>query len=260
MLSEIRIGVLPDANNKELEKRYRPLLQYLSSETGMKFKLLIPESYQMLGNYFASKRIDMAWFGGVSFVKAHTKHKAQALVVRDVDLRFTSLFLVKADHPAKTIFDLKGQTLGFGSDLSTSGHIMPRHFMSKVGINADTFFSKILFSGKHDTTAHWVRDGKVAMGVANSEIIRSMFAQGVLKKEEVRILWETPPYTDYVWAVQETIPDRLRTQIRDAFLNLSTDNEAQRKILNLLGTDHFLPAGIRDFEDIHKVLVNRGLL
>lgn len=94
---------------------------------------------------------------------------------------------------------------------------MPRYFLqSEYRIKAEDYFGDVQYSGKHDRTAHWVRDGKVDAGVANSNIVRTMFENGHLSHEDVRILWESPPYTDYVWAVHP----RIATEQAAVMLNL----------------------------------------
>ena len=226
----LRIGVLPDSALDILKNKYTPLIEYLREETGIPTELVIPASYEDLLTRFHDHDIDLAFFGGYTYVIAHERDHAVPLALRDIDLQFTSLFLVRADNPATSLEDLRGKTFTFGSDLSTSGHLLPRYFLLEQGIKPEKFFGKVLYSGAHDRTAYWIRDGKVDCGVANSSIIRKMLADGKLGKNDVRILWETPPYSDYVWAIQENIDPALRQQILEAM-------DVHRKFLPALDKD-----------------------
>ncbi|MCP3901000.1 MAG: phosphate/phosphite/phosphonate ABC transporter substrate-binding protein, partial [Desulfobacteraceae bacterium] len=253
-LSSLRIGILPDESREKLIERYTPLFEYLAVETGVPYELIIPENYSELLKLFHKKKIDLAYFGGYTFVKAYISDNAIPLVMRDVDTRFTSYFIVKRDHPAKKIEDLKNKKFSFGSRLSTSGHLMPRHFLKKMEIVPEVFFSDVRYSGKHDLTAYWVRDGIVQLGVANYAVINKMFNDGRLNKKDVRILWETPPYPDYVWAFRSINNKDFLIKLKDAFLSLSKANKVHAKILANIDATSFLPAGINDFSDLIKVV------
>ena len=261
-LSTLRISILPDESKEKLLERYTPLFEYLSQEIGIPYQLVIPKDYDELLKLFHNKEIDLAYFGGFTFMKAHLADQAKPLVMRDVDIRFTSYFLTRADNPGQEIADFKGRTFAFGSGLSTSGHLMPRFFLREMGIEPESFFSEIRYSGKHDLTAYWVRDGKVDLGVANHAVIDQMYEDGRLNRQEIRVLYETPPYPDYVWALRPLNNETFRVKLRNAFLALSKIDAAQAKILAGVDAESFLPAGMNDFSKLHRVMseLNNGLV
>ncbi len=259
--SVVRIGVLPDMNDEELQKRYNSLLNYLSEETGLEFKLLLPEDYVELLHLFAKGEVDLALFGGLTFVQANTLYQAEPLVMRDVDTRFISVFMVRSSDPATEINDLKGKVLAFGNSLSTSGHLMPRHFLqTNKQIIPEEFFSQIVYSGSHDKSAFMVRDGKADLGAVNVEIVNGMLRDGRLNKGELRVVWETPPYPDYVWSVPRYLNEDIKTQLRDAYLQLDFNDEQDRQVLTDLGARSFLPAGTRIFQPLQQIASNLEML
>ena len=259
-LSSLRISILPDESREKLIERYTPLFEYLARETGIPYELIIPETYDELLELFHTKKIDLAYFGGFTFVKANIIDNAVPLVMRDVDTRFTSYFLVKGDHPAENISDFKGKKFSFGSHLSTSGHLMPRYFLKEMDIIPEVFFSDTRYSGKHDLTAYWVRDGLVDLGSANHAVINKMYRDGRLSEKEVRILWETPPYPDYVWALRPLNNKSFQIKLRNAFLNLSKTNREHAKILEGVDAGGFLPAGVNDFIKLKEIINELQLL
>ncbi len=254
-LTTLKIGVLPDENEESLRGRYAPLLAFLSRETGIPSTLFIPDSYGELLAWFANGKVDLAHFGGATFVKAHDDHGAIPLVMRDVDTRFSSLFVARTDHPAKKLAEFKGKSLAFGSRLSTSGHMMPRYFLRhKKGITPEEWFDAVVYSGKHDKTVHWVRDGVVDLGVVNAAIYRSMLAKRRIEPDELHIIWETPPYTDYVWAVRGAVAKEDCDKIRMAFLKLSSEKEEFDLILSKMRAGGYLPANMNDFAKLQQVM------
>lgn len=258
-ISVLRIGVVPSESEQKLLARYQSLFVHLADETGVPYEFIPSGSYTDLLDHFHNGRIDLANFGGVTFVKAYKRDNAVPLVMRDIDSEFTSYFLVAAGSSARTLEDIKGATFSFGSRNSTSGHFMPRYFMEQSGIRPEKFFKDIQYSGKHDTTALWVQEGKVEAGVANSRIIKTLFENGTLNKKQIRILWETPPYSNYVWAVHPTMSDALQSKVRDAFLKLDPENPKHRDILKNLDAGSFLPAHISEFSDLIAVQRNMSI-
>jgi phosphonate transport system substrate-binding protein len=256
----IRIGVLPDEGEDSLRRRYQPLLRYLTGATGLETELVIPRDYGHLLELFAREEVDIANFGAMTFLKAHHEYGAVPLVMRDIDFQFRSYFLARTEDGETNIGDFKGKRFAFGSKLSTSGHLMPRHFLVQKGIDPEAFFSQVDFSGAHDQSAIWVRDGRVDLAVANSVIIDTMFAEGRLDANEIRIVWRTPPYLDYVWAARETLPFGFRQDLAMAFLKLAATDDVQAQVLRLVGAGGFLPARLGDFRELGIVAKRQGLL
>lgn len=251
---KLRVGVLPDEEEAALRDRYTPLLRYLNQVLDVEVELVVPRDYASMLSSFAAGEIDLGNFGGVTFVKANEAHGAEPLVLRDIDLQFTTFFLSRPDEPRQTIEAFQDQRFAFGSELSTSGHFMPRYFMQAEGLVPERFFSTVEYSGSHDATVYWVRDGKVDLGAVNSEVVDAMLADGRLVAGEVRVVLETPPYADYVWAVQASLDPDFVSRLRSAFLELSPSNDADAEILSRLGAGGFLPARNSDFERLREVI------
>lgn len=252
----IRLGLLPDSSPDILNERFQPLKNYLETALSRPIELIIPNDYNELLNQFGKKQLDIAFFGGVTFALAQKLYHAQPLVMRDIDLNFTSLFLTQSANPKRNLADFKGLNFSFGAKMSTSGHYMPRYFLLEQGIVPEKFFGTIQYSGGHDKTAFAVRDGKVDIGVANGDVIRAMFKEGRLNRQDVRILWETPFYTDYVFAVQPDMSKSEKTALLDAFLALTISNPQQRDILAALNAQSFIPASNKDFEVLENIIQN----
>lgn len=131
---------------------------------------------------------------------------------------------------------------------------MPRYFLGNWEIDPESYFGEVRYSGAHDKTVFAVRDGEVDIGVASGTAVERMFADGRLAPGDARIIRETPPYMDYVWACQAGIPIFLRTKLRDAFLNLTIANPTHAEILNGLSANYFVPVHSSEFEDLRKIV------
>lgn len=257
----LRVGVLPDENPDVLRQRYRPLVDYLSTRLSTEVRLIVPADYHDAVRLFSENKIDLAYFGGLTFVQAQSYYGAIPLVMREIDTRFTSWFLVKPERAQLELSEFKDKKMSFGSKLSTSGHLMPRHFLRQNwAIEPEAFFSQVSYSGAHDKTVLMVRDGQVELGVANSSIVKKMIVDGRLHNDDLHLLWQTPPYPDYVWAVQNTMGEAMKIQLRDAFLDLDSFNPEDGEILAGLGATAFLPADPGEFENLHEIAASLDLL
>jgi phosphonate transport system substrate-binding protein len=256
----LRIGILPDQSQEELKNKFSPLFEHISGTLGMPYELVIPSDYDDLLAKFNGSKVDLAYFGGFTFLLAQKKSNAVPIVMRDVDARFVSHFVVRADETENSLAGYGKRRLAFGSRLSTSGHLMPRFHLREAGIEPESFFSSVSYSGAHDKTTYWVRDGKADVGVANGQIVDKMIEDGRIKPGELRILWTTPPYPDYVWVMRNNISRRLREKVLDAFLQLSINDETQARTLALVGANNFIPASIKDFEELSRIALEFGLM
>lgn len=259
-LTQLRVGVLPGDTPKSLRERHEPLVEYLSQELNLAAELIVPDDYASLVDLFRNGELDLAFFGGLTFVQASRQAGAVPLVMGDSDTRFTSYFLVHGSNAGRTLESFRGASFSFGPESSTSGHLMPRFFLREKEMDPEVFFGDVRYAGSHDTTAYWVRDGKVDLGVAGADIIDTMLRDGRLQEGDVHILWQSPPYSNYVWAVQSDLGAEWQIKIRDAFLQLSPEVDEHSKILSLQNAGGFLPAGQQDFARLENIAGQLNLL
>ena len=98
-----------------------------------------------------------------------------------------------------------------------------------------------------------VRDGLADIGAVNSVVVDAMLRDGRLRPDDIRILWKSPPFADYVWAVRSEFSEATTNRLRNSFLALSHRNLPHAEILNRLGAQMFLPASIEDFDQLTRL-------
>ena len=259
-VSVLRIGILPDQAPEELQRLYTPLFEHLSAAVGIPYELVLPSDYGDMLARFRAGQIELAYFGGLTYLLAAKTTGAQPLVMREADSRFISHFVARADTPATRLEEFRGKKLAFGSRLSTSGHLMPRYHLQENKIEADSYFSSVTYSGAHDKTVAMVVDGEADIGAANGLIVEEMMANKRQGADRLRIIWTTPHYPDYVWAIQNSVPEETREKLRDAFLQLSVYDKKQADILSRVGANIFIPARPADFRELAREAELLGLM
>ncbi len=257
----LRVSAIPDEAPTELQRKFKPLGAMLEKKLGMKLEFIPVTDYAASVEGLINKKLDMVWFGGFTFVQAKVRSKDQVipLVQREEDEKFKSVFIT-TDKNITKLEDLKGKTFTFGSESSTSGHLMPRSYLLAAKINPDTDMKRIAFSGAHDATVAAVSGGKVDAGALNISVWEKLLAQGKVDTKLVHVFYTTPGYYDYNWSVRADMPADLRKKISDAFLNLDPANPQDKEILELQRATRFIPTRADNYKAIEAAAHNAGLL
>ena len=217
--------------------------------------------YAAVVESLATKKLDLAWLGGFTFVQAkiRTGGTAIPIVQREEDARFTSKY-VTADPAIKTLADLKGKTFAFGAPSSTSGSLMPRFFLQQAGLNPEKDFKTVAYSGAHDTTVAFVAAGKADAGVLNASVWDKLVELKKVDPEKVRVFATTPPYFDYNWTVRGDLDPALIKKLTDAFLKLDPNNPEHKEIMALQRASKFIPSKKENYDGIEQAARSAGLL
>jgi phosphonate transport system substrate-binding protein len=256
----LRVSAIPDENPTELQRKFKPLGDYLAKATGLKVEFTPVTDYAASVEGLVNNKLDMVWFGGFTFVQAKVRSngKVVPLVQRLEDASFRSVFITTAKDITK-LDDLKGRTLSFGSESSTSGHLMPRAFLLAAKINPDTDLKRIAFSGAHDATIAAVAGGKVDAGALNISVWEKLTNAGKVDPA-VHVFYTTPPYYDYNWTVRSDMNPKLKKKLTDAFLNLSKSTPEGKEILELQKASRFIPTTAANYDKLESVARASGLL
>jgi len=257
----LKVSAIPDESPTELQRKFAPLGNYLEKETGMKVKFVPVTDYAAVVEALATGKIDMAWLGGFTYVqsKIRTKGATIPIVQRQEDAAFTSKFIT-ADSAIKSLADLKGHTFVFGAPSSTSGHLMPRHFLLQAGIDPDKDFKTLAYSGAHDATVAFVQAGRADAGVLNASVWDKLVEQRKVDPAKVRVFAVTPPYYDYNWTVRGGLDPALRKKLTEAFLRLDPANPEQREIMALQRTARYIPTRPENYDGIEAAARAAGLI
>jgi phosphonate transport system substrate-binding protein len=251
-----KIGAIPDQNAAVLDKGMTAMAKYLSEKTGMKVEFVPSVDYAALVTGFQRGEIHMAWFGGLTSVQARNLvPEADSIVQRPRDAEFHSVFITQSSENISKLEDLKGKSFTFGSESSTSGHLMPRYFLSEAGIDANTDFDgKPNFSGSHDTTYKLVESGAFKAGALNEAVWEAAVKEGKVDTNKVKVFYTTPAYYDYNWTINSNVEDVFgkgtEQKVKEALLSITGD---QKEIADLFQTDSFIETKNDNYKKIEKV-------
>ena len=256
-----KMTAIPDEAPTELARKAAPLVKYLEQQLGMKVEFTPVSDYAAAVEALVNKQVDMAWYGGFTFVQANLRSggKVIPLVQREEDEKFRSVFIT-SDPDIKTLADLKGKTVSFGSQSSTSGHLMPRSVLLQANIDPDKDFKRVAYSGAHDATIAAVAAGKVDAGALNISVWDKFVADKKVDPSKVKVIFTTPPYFDYNWTVHADMPAAQREKLSKAFLSLSAATPEGKEVLDLQRATRFVPTKADNYKGIEAAGRNAGLL
>jgi phosphonate transport system substrate-binding protein len=234
---------------------------YLETQLGVKVQFVPVTDYAAAVESLVNKRVDLAWFGGFTFVQANIRSggKIVPLVQREEDTQFKSVFIT-SDPSINSMSDLKGKDVSFGSQSSTSGHLMPRSALLRANINPEKDFKRVAFSGAHDATIAAVASGKVQAGALNIQVWERFVAEKKVDLSKVRVFYTTAPFFDYNWSVHAEMPAAMREKIKQAFLSLSKSTAEGKEILELQRASRFVTTQADNYKEIEEAARSAQLL
>ncbi|WP_026735301.1 putative selenate ABC transporter substrate-binding protein [Fischerella sp. PCC 9605] len=257
-------GAIPDQDPEKLQRQYTKLAAYLQKELGVPVEYKPVTDYTAAVTAFKVGDLDLVWFGGLTGVQARLQVPgAEAIAQRDVDEKFHSVFIANKKtglKPLKNITDLqqlKGRTFTFGSESSTSGRLMPQHFLEQAGVKLTDFKGQPGFSGDHDKTIKLVEAGTYEVGALNEKVWSKRVDSKEVDLNKVEVIWRTPAYYDYHWVINPQVKQRYGddfvNKVQTALFKLDPKVPEQKEILDLLQAEKFIPTKNENYKQIEEI-------
>lgn len=258
------IGAIPDQDPEKLQRRFGLLADYLTEELGVPVEYIPVTDYAASVTAFRVGDLDMVWFGGLTGVQARLQvDDAQAIVQRDFDDQFHSIFIANTDSGIMPIEDLnglsqlEGHSFTFGSESSTSGRLIPQYYLSQAGVELNEFKGEAGFSGSHNTTIELVTAGSYEAGVVNEQVWLSRVESGEVDLNKVQVIWRTPSFYDYHWVIRPEVVERYGEdfieQATQAFTKLDVNNPDHKEILDLFSAEKFIVTENGNYIEIETI-------
>jgi len=258
----LRVTTIPEEAATEQVRKFTPIASYLERRLGMKVEFTPVSDYPAAVEALVNKKVDLVWFGGFTHVQAQIRSGGKIIPIaqREEDTRFQSVFIAKTDSGIKTLADMKGKQVSFGSASSTSGHLMPRHFLLQAKIDPDKDFRRIAYSGAHDATIASVVNGRVDAAALDITVWRKFVSEDKVDTKAVDVFFTTPTFFNYNWSVHADMPAELRNRIQKALLDLDPATAEGREILQLNRATRYIPTTPENYKGIEAAGRSAGLL
>jgi len=246
---------IPDEDESRLRERFEKVATYLGKELGVSVKYIPVKSYAAAVTAFRNDQVQLAWFGGLSGVRARSLVAGSEAIAQGFeDPFFETYFIAHASTGLKpsSAFpkEISGKVFTFGSKGSTSGRLMPEfHIRENLGMSPEDAFEKVGFSGNHSKTIQLVQSGAYQVGAVNYKVWENEMKAGKIDLKKISIIWKTPPYPDYQWSIRGDVNDKygadFKDRVRDVLINIKDED-----LLASFPRKSFIPATNADYQMI----------
>jgi phosphonate transport system substrate-binding protein len=258
----LRVTTIPEEAATEQIRKFGPLSQYLQKSLGMKVEFTPVNDYPAAVEALVNKQVDLVWFGGFTHVQAQIRSggKVVPIAQREEDTKFRSVFITQKTSGITKLGDLKGKQVSFGSQSSTSGHLMPRTFLLEAGIDPEKDFKRVAYSGAHDATIASVVSGRVDAAALDITVWNKFVTEGKVDTSKVDVFFTTPPYFNYNWSVHADMPAALRDKITKALLAIDMNTPEGKEILTLNRATKYIPTKAENYKALERAGRSAGLI
>jgi phosphonate transport system substrate-binding protein len=256
----LRVGLVPNQAPDRIRAQYQPFGDYLQAALQQPIELFVATDYTGVVEAMASDKLDLAYFGGLTYAQAERRADVAPLVT-EVDRetgtkQYYSAVVVRSDGPIRALADLKepGRKFAFGDINSTSGSLYPRILLDRAGIGSFTDPQRFVYTGGHDATTLAVANGAVDAGGVEKRIMQRLIDAGTVQADQLRIV-EQALVMGYPWAVRRRLAPGLTERIAGAFLEMK-----HPELLTLMRAERYERVSGADYDEVRREGARLGLL
>lgn len=230
----VKYGVIPVETQSQTTKSMDEFIKHAEKETGAKWELYTASDYSGVMNALIAGQIHLAWLSGFSYCQtyADSKGAVEALVAAqepDGSMGYVSVIVVKTDSAYKTFEDLKGKTVARTDPLSGSGYLIPTAAFRAMGKPVDEYYKSPLAGGHPQGVLGVLKgtyDASFTWTSKNDNIgnLRQMMNKGLLKREDIRVVWTSPPLPSPPIVIRTDLPLEMRADMEKLFVRLKDQN------------------------------------
>jgi phosphonate transport system substrate-binding protein len=245
----LNVGLVPSEDPRVVIADNQALIDALSKSLKIEVKPFVATDYNGVIEALRAKKLDIALLGPFSYVLAASIADVEAFALPETKKQGTSYrayIIARKDHNIRSLADLKGKTFAFVDPSSTSGHLAPKAALITAGLNPDTYFSRVIFSGGHDAGAIAVQNGKVDAAAIADGLLDAAAARGVVKRDEIQIVWTSDPIPGAPIVMRRDLPEDMKKRIREAFAGMHDLPWGANTLMRWEPTNDAAYDGIRD--------------
>lgn len=261
----LMFSAIPDQDQTQLIKRFAIVADYLSTKLGIPVKYIPVKSYSAAITAFRNNQIQLAWFGGLSGVRARLLVPGSEAIAQGLeDTEFRSYFIAHHSTGLQASKDfpknISDKTFTFGSKGSTSGRLMPEFFIREnLKKPPNEVFKRVGFSGNHSRTIALVQTGAYQVGATNYKVWEKEMKAGKIDSSKVSVIWKTPAYPDYQWTIRGDVDqfwgEGFKTRVQQALLEIKDP-----ALLKSFPRSGFIKASNNDYQPILETARKIGLI
>lgn len=263
--SEITIGVLPGGNPELVKTQGLAMAKELQSKLGVPVNVYISKNYSGLIEAMKIKKIDFAFFTASTFVMAETEAQAKVLLKKVWDHPYYySAVIVPAASKIKKLEDLKGKSMAFVDEKSSSGYLYPKVALQKKGLTEKSF-KEVVMSGNHGASIELLENKKVDAAAVFSDDEKATTGAWIKfgkHKQKFRAIWISEPIPNDPFCVRQDFYDqhpKITHSLMFAMIDLLEQTADKKTYSEILGTQNLMPATSRQYYPVREMVKALGV-
>ncbi len=230
------------------ENVFTEFMQYLSEKTGKRVKWYGAESYAAQVEAMRSGRLHVAGIstGPTPFGVNLAGYVPFAIMDGPKGYGYKLQLITHKDSDIKEVKHMKGRKIAHVTPSSNSGNQAPRALFKELGVTPDEDY-KVTYSGKHDNSIMGVANKDYDAAPIASTVLDRMVEKGIVKREDLRIIWESDPFPTTSYGMVHNLDPNLQSKIREAFLGFDWSGTGLEKEFGRSNAwDKFSPINYKD--------------
>ena len=241
----IRVGLGPQQPTQADTKRvWEPVYKMICDQIGADLELRVANDWAGISVALATQQIDVAQMGPWGYVLAKKKGEAQAIGMLTIQGRDYYKAIVVARPDLKiTRFpeDAKGLSMQMLDVGSTSGWLVPTHFLKSKGINPKNYFGKYAEGASAAAAQMATVNGQVDLATGWDTHRNTMIRNGQITETSNRVVWESQPLPNEPVVIRSGFDPEMAKRLQAALAGLPAD-VAQKTLpwpySGFISTDH----------------------
>ncbi len=258
--SSLRIGAVAYAPSTVTV--FQQLTQYLRSH-GLESDFVLYSNYDALVAALNNNEVDVAWNTPLAHGKFHVQNQcsSQALVMRDVDFGVRSVLVARSDAEIETPAQLEGKRLILGSSYSAEAVVLPKHFLSKTGVDL-SMVTIVSLDGEFDSAGNpcssprhvfeALRNGRGDAGVVTEAFWNRINQDN--KLPSFKPVWTSPSFNHCVFTASVDLDRERCERFTELMVKMDPADEATAEIMRLEGTKEWRRGSQDGFESLVQAL------
>jgi len=265
----IKLYFTPSVDAKRISMNASELTDFLHKETGYYFRTAIPASYVAVVEAFGTAKADIASINTFSYLMANAKYGAEARlrIVRDYgETSYKGQFITRVDSGIDSLSDITGRTIAYVDPSSTSGYILPKAKLKRLGIKP----SESVFAMRHDNVVTMVYQRQVDVGAtyyAPPDPVTGAIMDARMRVEKqfpdvakkIKIIGFTQDIPNDPWVFRKDLPADMTEKIINALLKYVKTPAGSKALYDIYDVRGLIRTKDSDYDGLRKLLRQEGI-
>ena len=265
----IKMYFTPSVDAKRISMNARELTDYLERQTGYHFITAIPASYVAVVEAFGTKKADIASINTFSYLMANAKYGAEARlrIVREYgETSYKGQFIARVGSGIDSLKDIEGHSIAYVDPSSTSGYILPRAKLKRLGIKP----SETVFAMRHDNVVTMVYQKQVDVGAtyyAPPDSVTGEILDARMRVEKqfpdvakkIKIIGFTEDIPNDPWVFRKDMDEKMKEKIINALLKYVQTPEGAKAMYDIYDVRGLIRTKDSDYDGLRKLLAQEGI-